>query len=335
MFFKTYTETVWGVPATSIQADWAAQRIKNLSLASAAINALFPKRHQTEITTLIGQFSYPRLGPGMMWERCAELVEDGGGRVLMDHPVVTLHRESGAVAAVSTRSGGLIERHACTHVISSMPLSELVLAMDPPASAHVQAAARGLQYRDFLSVALVVPDEEGFPDNWIYVHDPEVNVGRIQNYGSWSRYMVKDGWTCLGLEYFVWEDGELWSMSDEELIAMATKELVTLGLADASKVSRGFVLRMAKAYPMYDATYRDHVDTIRTWLSEATPNVYPVGRNGMHRYNNQDHSMYTAMLAVDNILGANHDIWAVNVEADYLEELTTRDAPELDLSVRR
>jgi UDP-galactopyranose mutase len=201
-----------------------------------------------------------------------------------------------------------------------MPFTHLLKAMDPPVPADVLAAADDIQYRDFLTVALVVPEAAGFPDNWIYIHAPEVQVGRIQNFGSWSKYLVKDGRTCLGLEYFVFEGDELWTSSDEDLVAQGTRELVTLGLIEADKVEAGYVVRQPKAYPTYDETYADNVDVLRTWLEENTPNVFPVGRNGMHKYNNQDHSMYTAMLTVENLFGADHDIWAVNVEEEYHEE---------------
>jgi protoporphyrinogen oxidase len=336
-FFKTYTEKVWGVPATAIQADWAAQRIKNLSLFSAVMNALLPKRNQKDIASLIEEFQYPKYGPGMMWERCRELVEAEGTKVLMRNRVERIRHEAGrAVEVVATGEDGTTTYRA-TDVISSMPIPALLRSMDPPVPEHVRAAADGLSFRDFLTVALVVPEEVGFPDNWIYVHSPEVNVGRIQNFGSWSPYLVKEGRTCLGLEYFVFEGDGLWTMPDDELVALGTKELATLGLVDPERVETGYVVRMPKAYPTYDETYKANVEVLRRWLEEHVPNVHPVGRNGMHRYNNQDHSMYTAMLTVENILGRGpHDIWAVNVEAEYHEEKaaegpedggTGRDAP--------
>jgi UDP-galactopyranose mutase len=196
--------------------------------------------------------------------------------------------------------------------------------MDPPAPAHVLAAANALKYRDFLTIALVVPASAAFPDNWIYIHSPTVKVGRIQNFASWSPFLVKDGRTCLGLEYFVFEGDETWNASDEELVALGTKELVELGLIRAQQVEEGFVVRMPKAYPYYDLHYKKNVDIIRAWLAENTPNVHPVGRNGMHRYNNQDHSMLTAMLTVQNIIdGTKHDVWEVNVEEDYHEEVSS------------
>jgi protoporphyrinogen oxidase len=327
IFFKTYTEKVWGMPATEIQADWAAQRIKNLSLGTAIWHALRPgKSGSTDVTTLIDRFQYPKTGPGLMWERATEQVRAAGGEVRMRTAVTTLRRAQGRVTAVEVErrdAGGAtsVEVLPADEVISSMPLPELVLAMDPPAPEHVQDAARALSHRDFLTVALVIPEAEGFPDNWIYVHSPEARVGRVQNFGSWSPYLVKDGRTCLGLEYFVNEGDDLWEASDDDLIALATKELDVLGLVGAGSVERGFVVRMPKAYPVYDEGYDRQVDVIRGWLAEAAPNVHPVGRNGMHRYNNADHSMVTAMLTVENILdGTAHDVWSVNVEEDYHEE---------------
>jgi protoporphyrinogen oxidase len=337
-FFKTYNEKVWGVPASEIAADWAAQRIKNLSLFSAVINSLLPKRNQTEITTLIEEFQYPKYGPGMMWERARDLVLAGGGEIVMNTEVTAIkHSDGGATAITSKRNGRNVTIPA-TAVISSMPLPQLVLAMDPPAPDDVIAAARALSHRDFLTVALVVPESASFPDNWIYIHSPAVKVGRIQNFGSWSPYLVKDGRTCLGLEYFVFEGDELWNMADADLAVLAEKELVELGLVGNGQVEASYVVRMPKAYPVYDEGYLAAVDTLRHWLAEAAPNVYPVGRNGMHKYNNQDHSMLTAMLSVDNLLhGADHDVWSVNVEEDYHEEdssaarrdaaATGRDAP--------
>jgi protoporphyrinogen oxidase len=321
MFFKTYNEKIWGMPATELQADWAAQRIKNLSLANAVINALLPRRNRKDITSLIEEFQYPKYGPGMMWERCAEHVTAAGGTVTLNTWATTVHRTDDRAVAVTVADAVGRRRVAADHVVSTMPISQLVLAMDPPAPAEVQAAARALRYRDFLTVALVVPADAGFPDNWIYVHTPGVRVGRIQNFGSWSPYLVQDGFTCLGMEYFVFEGDELWNSTDADLVALGTAELERLGLVTPGSVTAGHVVRMPKAYPVYDEGYERSVDTIRRWLARAVPNVHPVGRNGMHRYNNQDHSMLTAMLTVENILdGAGHDVWQVNVEEEYHEE---------------
>jgi protoporphyrinogen oxidase len=220
---------------------------------------------------------------------------------------------------------GAVTEHQCSAVISSMPLSALVRALDPPPPEEVLAAADDLHYRDHITVALVVPEEASFPDNWVYVHDPAVKMGRIQNFGRWSPYMVKDGSACLGLEYFVFEGDEMWSMADEDLVELGKTELGRLGLADPGAIEAGYVVRMPKAYPYYDADYGRNVETLRKWLEVNVANVHPVGRNGMHRYNNQDHSMYTAMLTVENIMGASHDVWSVNVEEEYHEQMKADD----------
>jgi protoporphyrinogen oxidase len=342
-FFKTYNEKLWAVSASEISADWGAQRIKGMSLWNAVWEpiraSLAGKRRDSskQMTSLIEEFQYPKFGPGMMWERCAAQVVDMGGTIRMETEATVVHVEDGAAVAVTVTSKGRSERIEASHVISSMPLTSLARIVDPPVAKEVLKAADDLHYRDFLTVALVVPEDRGFPDNWIYIHSPDVKVGRIQNFGVWSPYLVKDGRTCLGMEYFVFEGDELWTCSDDELVALATKELVTIGLVNASDVEAGYVVRMPKAYPVYDDVYRENVDVIRRWCEEHAPNVHPVGRNGMHKYNNQDHSMYTAMLTVENIHGAGHDIWAVNVEEEYHESggspsgsgpgATGRDAP--------
>jgi protoporphyrinogen oxidase len=257
-----------------------------------------------------------------MWEVCRDKVEERGAQVRMRERVKAIeHAEGKAHTVVVEGADGEQHRLPATDVISSMPLNQLVQVMAPQPPANVLQAAADLKHRDFLTVALVVPESRSFPDNWIYIHAPEVKVGRIQNFGSWSPYLVKDGRTCLGLEYFVNEGDELWNARDEDLVAMGTKELATLGLVPDGSVEAGYVVRMPKAYPVYDRAYAANVDTIRGWLAENAPNVHPVGRNGMHKYNNQDHSMYTAMLTVENIVkGTNHDVWTVNVEQDYHEE---------------
>jgi protoporphyrinogen oxidase len=320
MFFKTYTEKVWGVDATEIQADWAAQRIKNLSMLNAVWRAIFPGKGKKDITTLIDEFEYPRLGPGQMWETCHALVEKAGSTVVFDAPVAKVHLADGRAVEVVTADG---TAYPCSAVISSMPINELVLAMDPPAPEPVLRAARDLKHRDHLTVALVVPEEFSFPDNWIYVHDPKATLGRVQNFGSWSPEMVKEGRTCLGLEYFVFEGDDVWTRADEDLIELGKREMATLGLIDPTKVEAGYVVRMPKAYPTYDEDYAANVDVLRRWLEAEAPNVHPVGRNGMHRYNNQDHSMVTALRTVDNLFGEHHDVWSINVEEEYHEEMKT------------
>jgi protoporphyrinogen oxidase len=335
-FFKTYTEKVWGVPVNQMPSDWAAQRVKGLSLGNAIMNALLPKRNQKEITSLIEEFQYPKYGPGMMWERCRDLVVAKGGEVRLEHRVVGVHATEGVVDAVTVQDqAGVTERLEATAVISTMPMRELVAAIEPPVPAAIRAAGDALHYRDFLTVALVVPKAASFPDNWIYIHSSDVKVGRIQNFGSWSPYLVKDDKTCLGLEYFVFEGDEVWSMRDEDLIAMASAELEVLELVKAADVERGFVVRVPKAYPYYDTDYKRNVESIVDYIDKEVQGLHLIGRNGMHKYNNQDHSMYTAMLTVENLFGEHHDIWSVNVEEEYHEESrgrgggTGRDAPVL------
>jgi protoporphyrinogen oxidase len=330
IFFKTYTEKVWGVEVSEMPADWAAQRVKNLDLRKAVMNAILPKRNQTEITTLIDEFQYPKYGPGMMWEFCAEKMQAAGGILHTAARVTEIKVVEGRAQSVVYEHDGTRTELEASHVISTMPMRELMHTFTPPPPAHVLAAADDLHYRDYFTVALVVPESRSFPDNWIYIHAPEVMVGRVQNYGSWSPYLVKDGRTCLGLEYFVFEGDEMWETPDDELIAMGTKELGLLGLIEPGEVEAGYVVRVPKAYPFYDFTYKANVATIRAYLETEAPNVHPVGRNGMHKYNNQDHSMYTAMLTVENIMGASHDVWTVNVEEEYHESGSTgRDAPVL------
>src|ERR687885_1094111 len=289
-FFKSYTEKVWGVPTTELRAEWAAQRIKGLSFFSAAKAAFFGNRGN-KIKSLISQFQYPRYGPGQMWETMTERIEALGGEVRLNTPAARLEIASdGEVIAVHTPDE-VIEPKA---VISSLPLRATVGIADPPAPAEVREAAHGLRYRDFLTVALVIDGADLFPDNWIYIHEPDVHVGRIQNYRSWSPWMVPDPDTaCVGLEYFCFKGDELWSRSDEDLVAMATGELHRLGLATPDKVRRGYGVRVPLAYPMYDADYADRVHTTRSWL-DGLDNYIQVGRNGLHRYNNSDHSMLSA-----------------------------------------
>ena len=257
-----------------------------------------------QVTSLIEEFNYPKYGPGQMWETAADKVTAAGSQLHFRHEVVRiLHRDGAAYAVVARdKDTGAEHTFECTHVISSMPMGALLRAMDPPVPDDVRAAADGLAYRDFMTVALVVPLEYSFPDTWIYIHDPDVQVGRVQNFGSWSPYMVKEGRTCLGLEFWVHEGDDMWSKSDAELIEQAKRELHHLGLVDPAKVEAGYVVRVPKAYPVYDDTYTANVDVLRGWIAAETPNVFPTGRNGMHRYNNQDHSMLTAMLSVENIL---------------------------------
>jgi protoporphyrinogen oxidase len=320
IFFKTYTEKVWGIPCTEIRAEWAAQRIQGLSLAKAILNAASLQKRGDHIKTLINEFQYPRLGPGQLWEMATDRVRAMGGRVLMQHDVDALETRDGKVVAVRATTPDGVQRFEADHVISTMPIRNLVRALDPQPPAHVRAAADGLNYRDFLTVALVIDSDKLFPDNWIYIHTPGVKVGRIQNFNNWSQAMVPEpGKTCLGLEYFCFEGDGLWTSQDADLIELAKKEIGELGLADPSKVVDGTVVRMQKAYPVYDSVYAGHLETARTYI-DALSNFHTVGRNGMHKYNNQDHSILTAMMAIANMRGASHDVWSVNTDYEYHEE---------------
>jgi len=320
IFFKTYTEKVWGIPCTEIRAEWAAQRIQGLSLAKAILNAAQLQKRSDTIKTLIDRFQYPRLGPGQMWETAATKIQEMGGEVLLRHEVTNLEHQDGRITAVRVRTPDGIRRIAGDHFITTMPLRNLARALDPLPPAPIRAAGEGLNYRDFLTVALMIDSDNVFPDNWIYIHTPGVKVGRIQNFNNWSRAMVPEpGKTCLGLEYFCFEGDGLWTSSDADLVALATRELGELGLVDPSKVRDGCVVRMPKAYPVYDSTYAGHLSILRGHIDRIT-NLHTVGRNGMHKYNNQDHSMLTAMMAVANMRGASHDVWSVNTDYEYHEE---------------
>jgi protoporphyrinogen oxidase len=325
LFFKAYTEKVWGVPTSELRAEWAAQRIRGLSFGSAAWSALMGNGGKG-VRSLIDEFHYPRLGPGQMWEAMAASLARNGGELRLNAPVTALEVAGGRV--VSVEAGG--SQIAPRTVVSSLPLRGLV-GIASGASEHVCELARGLRYRDFLTVALVLRGDDPFPDNWIYVHDPEVRVGRIQNYRSWSPAMVPDRATaCIGMEYFCFEDDELWSRPDADLIALAAEELERLGLIAGQRVERGYVVRVPKAYPMYDADYGERVIGIRGWL-DGIENLQQIGRNGLHRYNNSDHSMLTAIRAVENLTrGAGHDLWAVNAEDAYHEEERPVEQPYRD-----
>ncbi|AHG88416.1 amine oxidase [Gemmatirosa kalamazoonensis] len=319
IFFKTYTEKVWGIPCTEIRAEWAAQRIQNLSLTRAVLSANPLTRRAGDVRTLIDSFKYPRLGPGQMWERCRDRIVERGGEVRTGHRVTALEVRDGRVVAARVAGPDGEERIEAQHVISTMPLDTLVAALGDAATPDARAAASGLSFRALLVVALVVDDETPFPDNWIYVHTPHFRVGRVQNFRNWSAALTPEpGRTCLGMEYFCTEGDDVWSLDDAALVQLATRELGALGLAGGARVVDGVVVRVPKAYPVYDASYRARVDVVRGCL-DAIPNLHTVGRNGMHKYNNQDHSMYTAMLTVENLCGASHDVWAVNTDSEYHE----------------
>lgn len=328
IFFKTYTEKVWGMDCKEISVDWAAQRIKGLSLGTALIHALFPRilaGGKATIKTLIHSFRYPRKGPGMMWEAAMGKTVEMGGKVLMGQKVVGLWynaTQSSWTVTHEDMQGNRKELNA-SQVISSAPLALLVNGLTPVVSMEVRQAAASLHYRDFLVVAVILKDRDVFSDNWLYIHDPTVKVGRIQNFKSWSPEMVPDSTLCCyGMEYFCFEGDGLWASSDNDLLALAGTELTKLGLAAPEDVLDGCVVRQRKAYPTYDADYATHVATIKQELETSFPTLHLVGRNGMHKYDNQDHAMMTAMLTVENIVAGTrlYDVWKVNGDADYHEE---------------
>ncbi|MFO0907078.1 MAG: NAD(P)/FAD-dependent oxidoreductase [Isosphaeraceae bacterium] len=328
IFFKTYTEKVWGMPTNEISADWAAQRIKGLSLTRAVTAALFGpilKRLRSKdqvIKTLIDQFEYPRLGPGQMWEMARDRIHSCGGHVVQDRQVVRVEHDGSKVTAfVANDAAGQEHVYRGRHYLSTLPVRSLIRALDPPPPPAVIAAANSLKYRDFLTVVLIVDQPETFPDNWVYVHEPQVKLGRVQNFKNWSPDLVPDpSRSSLGLEYFCFEGDDLWTMSDAELVALGRREIDAIGLVKAEKVVDGCVVRMPKAYPVYDDQYLEHLAVIRRWLA-TLDNLSLSGRNGMHKYNNQDHSMMTALLVARNILGQGQfDPWNVNTDAEYHEE---------------
>lgn len=344
-FFRSYTKKVWGIDPKEIRADWAAQRIKNLSLFKAVWSAL---AGSNDTASLIEEFQYPRLGPGMMWERTAELVQAKGGEVRLNTEVVRVNREGGRVTSLDVRRwpvGGYgepgrlapgeepppLERVEADAFVNSMALRDLIHRIDPPPPPEVIAAADLLRYRDFLIVTLVLNKSDPFPDNWIYIHSPKIRCGRIQNFRAWSPEMLPDPDTAsIGMEYFCQVGDSLWTMSDEDLRALASRELEALGLAPASSVIGAAIIRQPKAYPVYDGDYKGALDVIQAWLG-TLENFQTAGRNGLHRYNNQDHSMLSAMLAARNVLGEKHDVWGVNVERSYHEEFQVkRERPALD-----
>ncbi|MEH1929768.1 NAD(P)/FAD-dependent oxidoreductase [Nostoc sp.] len=321
-FFKTYTEKVWGISCTEIRADWAAQRIQGMSLKKAILNSLF-KNNQTK--SLINEFYYPELGPGMMWEKCQEIITSKGGTVHLNTKVNQIYHQNNHIQKISFQQENQTFDLQADYFISSMPVTALVLRLEPSAPSPVLQAARSLKYRDFLIVALIIDAVDLFPDNWIYIHSPEFQVGRIQNFKNWSPAMVPDSSkTCLGMEYFCSQGDKLWSMSDRELIDIASQEIVVLGLLlNIEKIEDATVIRQLKAYPVYDEEYRQHLQVLQDYL-KAFDNLQTVGRNGMHHYNNQDHSMLTGLLAARNIMGEKNDLWEVNTERSYYEEFVIK-----------
>lgn len=318
-FFKTYTEKVWGIPCNKIRADWAAQRIQGLNFRSVLMNSI---RNTGKIKSLIKTFNYPRLGPGMMWESCAKKIKDKGGRIETGLSVTRLYHEDGRICSIDYAREGEIKRLNVENIISTMPLSALTLMLSPAPPTDVIKAANGLRYRDFLIVALSCNQAETFPDNWIYIHSPEVRVGRIQNFRNWSEAMIAEGnGTTLGMEYFCSRGDDLWNLDDASLIEIAKQEISDLGLIAEHEITGGHVIRELNAYPVYDEHYQTNVETLKEYLSKTFKNLQTAGRGGLHRYNNQDHSMLAGHNAAMALLGhANFDPWEVNTERSYHEE---------------
>lgn len=343
-FFKTYTEKVWGVPCEQISAEWGAQRIKGLSVAKALAHALaspFRNRmdtaqEQTE-TSLIERFLYPKFGPGQMWEEVARRVSASGGRIHLRHRIVGVEHDGIAVSAVNVldEATGSRQRVACDNLVSTMPIHDLI-ALLRPADPQVQRIAGNLPYRDFMTAGLLLRQmspgrdrrdlrrSNGMPpDNWIYVQEPDVRLGRLQVFNNWSPALVADPATIwLGLEYFCREGDELWSMDNGRFIDFAATELEKIGLINRRDVIDGTLVRVPKAYPAYFGAYGEF-EAIRSYLDRIS-NLYPVGRNGMHRYNNQDHSMLTAQSAVNSMIdggAGKSSIWRINADAEYHEDL--------------
>ena len=334
-FFKSYTEKVWGRPCQDIAADWAAQRIKGLSLTTAILSSLRPKPNPSmnrdrskQIKTLIKAFRYPRLGPGMMWESATKRICDLSGSIYYGHKVERFnHDPSSSTWHLEVKSDKTSTFGPYQHVISSAPLSSVITSLNISLPEEAYVAASNLTYRDFILVALILRPNPTFPDQWLYIHDPNLKVGRIQNFQNWSPDMVDgSGRRCYGMEYFCFEGDDLWNLADEALIQLATKEVVALGLAETEDVLDGCVVRQSKAYPVYDENYEARIKTIKDTLSQACPGLHQIGRNGMHRYNNQDHSMMTGMITANNILNPKtaRDPWRVNQDAEYIEEETLK-----------
>ena len=324
-FFKTYTEKVWGIPCNEISADWAAQRIKGLSLLEAIKNAMggvIPKRKAKkgiQIKTLIENFDYPQYGPGMLWESAATKIKTLGGRVLMESKVTKIYLEDSKIKYCEVNDGK--KTFYGENFISTLPVRKLIRILEPSAPEDVLIAGDQLKYRDFLTVVIILNQKDVFPDNWIYIHEPNVKLGRIQNFKNWSEDMVPNkSQTSLGLEYFCLEGDELWNMTDKDLISFGLDELVKIGIANTESFFDGTVVRMPKAYPVYDEGYKENLAVIKKWLGDNIGNLQLVGRNGMHMYNNQDHSMLSAYYAARNLLGEKWDPWLVNADAEYHEE---------------
>jgi len=334
IFFKSYTEKVWGISTSELSAEWAAQRIKDLDLKSAVLS-MFVKPKQT-ITTLIEEFNYPRRGPGMLWNKVKDMVEGRGGEVHLNSDIKTIMHQNGRLTGVVVKRDDQTELVEGTDFISSMAITDFIKALDPPPPPEVLDASDRLNYREFLTVCLIINQPKLFDDNWIYIHEPGVKVGRIQNFKNWSPDMVPDAnQSSLGLEYFCNQGDELWCMPDSELVELGKRELEKIGLARSVDVIDGCVFRVEKSYPVYDSTYQQHLNVIKSYINHFD-NFQTIGRNGLHRYNNQDHAMLTGMYAVRNLLnGEVHDLWGINAEQDYHEEIRTEKDPVAEKIIER
>ncbi len=328
-FFKSYTEKVWGIPCSELKAEWAAQRIKDLSLRSA-ITSMFIKPGKS-IKTLIDEFQYPRRGPGMLWTMVKEQIEEQGGDVRLNSDVQAIYREGKRITGVEIQNGSQRYCLEGSAFISSMPVTQFLQWLNPPPPNEVLAAADQLKYRDFLTVCLIINQKESFPDNWVYIHEPDVHVGRIQNFKNWSPEMVPDpNKTSLGLEYFCNEGDDLWSMADEDLIELGKREIDRIGLARYEDIEDGVVFRVEKTYPVYDSDYKQALEVIKNYTA-GLENFQTIGRNGLHRYNNQDHAMLTGMYAVRNLLeGESFDLWQINAEEEYHEIIYEDERVQID-----
>lgn len=316
-FFQNYTEKVWGIPCNKIQADWAAQRIKGLSLIAAISNALLGIKNAKSLTD---EFHYPIKGPGMMWERFKEAIESKGGEVRLNSEAIVLKHNNGRITHIVYQYGDKKTEIPVKHIISSIPITKLVVLLDPHAPEEVLSAAKKLTYRAFIVVVLIIDKQDLCSDQWIYIHSPNVKVCRIQNFKNWSAEMVPDTKkTSVGMEYFCTEGDAIWTMSDNEMVDLASRELYGLGLSEMDRVIDSCIVRQPGAYPIYDHNYRDHLEVIKSYLANID-NLQTIGRNGMHRYNNMDQSMLVGMLAAQNFLDANYDLWELNEEKEYLEE---------------
>lgn len=326
IFFKTYTEKVWGIPCSTLQAEWAGQRIKGLSLTTAIINALF-KPKNTTIKTLIDEFEYPVYGPGMMYTEMKSKIEEMGNKVNVNSRVTQVYHEDYRIKRIEfTDENGNVHAEEGTEFISSIPITELVQALNPPADPTVLEAARKLSYRSIITVDIIIDKKDVFPDNWIYIHSPEVQLGRIQNFKNWSKEMVPDpNKTALGLEYFCNENDSLWNMSDEELFKLAAAEVERIKICLASEIQDYTIVRVPKAYPVYSMGYKEQVKVIEEYLRKFE-NLQLVGRYGLFKYNNMDHSIMTGMYAAKNILAGKyiHDTWGINTDEEYHEEKTEK-----------